>query len=198
MGFNDEIKIYNGIANGDSEILKEFYRRNFNVIRNLIVQNSGSEKDSEDVFQDALIVLYEKLKLDSFTLKCSIHTYFYGICKNIWLHKLNRSKKRSCCGQIDDTILNLRASAVDISKNEQEQLYRKHLLSLNCKCKNILFLFFEGKSMREISMLTNYSEGYVRKRKFECKKHLIKLIESDPLYKELIVPKRENLRKNVS
>ncbi|WP_438710894.1 hypothetical protein ACSTS3_19875 [Aquimarina muelleri] len=39
--------------------------------------------------------------------------------------------------------------------------------------------------MRQIAEETGYSEGYARKKKFECKKHLIERIESNPTYEEL-------------
>lgn len=200
MGQHDENAIFQGIRNGDPQILKSFYNRNFNIILSYVTRNSGNENDAEDIFQDALISLYQFLKKEeTLHLRCSIHTYFYSICRNLWISKLRRAGKVSCCGKINEIALELEPSILeDVEVKEQEQLYRKHLLSLNCKCKNILFLFFEGKSMKEISKLTNYSEGYVRKRKFECKEYLIQLIENDPMYKELMLPSRRNMRKNVS
>ncbi|MDH7445075.1 RNA polymerase sigma factor [Aquimarina sp. 2201CG14-23] len=193
MGYNDEIKIFNGIIKGNEEVLKNFYRKNFVVVKKFILQNSGNEKDAEDVFQDGLIVLYQKLNTDSVHITCSIHTYFYGICKNKWRSKLRRKHKVSCCGAIDDLMLEHHTDFIDdIEQMEREQLYRKHFSKLNCKCKRILTLFFEGKSMREIGVILNYSEGYVRKKKFECKKYLMEMIEKDPLYAELAIRSTSN------
>ncbi|WP_299315184.1 sigma-70 family RNA polymerase sigma factor [uncultured Aquimarina sp.] len=200
MGYNDEIKIFNGILKGNEKVLKDFYKRNFTVINNFILKNSGTERDSEDIFQDGLIVLYQKLKSETLDISCSIHTYFYGICKNIWRTRLRKSGKISCCGAIDD--LNLRYtmdSTEDIAQSEREELFRKHFLNLNCKCKQILILFLEGKSMRETGLITGHSEGYTRKKKFECKKKLLEMIEKDSLYSELMFRlKTDTINKEVS
>ncbi|WP_299189183.1 sigma-70 family RNA polymerase sigma factor [uncultured Aquimarina sp.] len=199
MGYNDEIKIFNGILYGNNEILKDFYKRNFIIIKSFIIKNSGTEKDAEDIFQDALVILYQKIKNDSLVLDYSIHTYFYGISKNIWMRRLSKLKKVSCCGRINDLVSDTNFSIIDnIEQRDRESLYRKYLLNLNCKCKDLLFLFFDGKSMKEIAQLTNYTEGYVRKRKFECKKHLMELIAKDPLYSELGSDKKSDIKKDVS
>jgi len=200
MGRNDEREIFEGILNGNELILKEFYNKNFESIHNYVVYNSGTENDSEDLFQDALVILFERLRKGTLQISCSIHTYFYSICKNIWRSKLRKKNKVSCCGKIDTMLLEAHAQHIDdtIEAQEREQLYRKHFDRLNCKCKRILALFFEGKSMEEIGALTDYSTGYVRKKKFECKKHLIQMIEQDPSFSELLfLPKKNQRKKNI-
>ena len=191
MGYNDEIKIFNGILEGDEQILKNFYKKNFTIIRSFVTKNSGTEKDSEDVFQDALVVIYQKLKSNSLaTIQCSIHTYFYGVCKNIWSVRLRKKQKISSCESIDDLVLEMKETILDdIEQRDKELLFRKYFSNLNCKCKKILLLFFEGKSMKEIGLKINSSEGYARKKKFECKKILTEMIENDPLFSELSVAK---------
>ncbi|KAA1243211.1 RNA polymerase sigma factor [Aquimarina sp. RZ0] len=192
MGRNDEIRIFNGIINGDDEVLKSFYKKNFKRIRNFVVMNSGTEVDSEDVFQDALIVLYQKLKSDPSSIHCSIHTFFYGVCKNIWRSKLRKKSNLPFIGDSDNLILDVNANIIeDIEKQERENLFRKHFLKLNNSCRQILTLYFEGKSVREIAMITKYSEGNVRKKKFESKKLLMSMIENDPLYREFVFQNKE-------
>ncbi|WP_299441682.1 sigma-70 family RNA polymerase sigma factor [uncultured Aquimarina sp.] len=200
MGYNDEIKIFNGIIKGNEKVLKDFYERNFTVINSFIIKNSGTERDSEDIFQDALITLYQKLKSDSLVINCSIHTYFYGVCKNMWRTRLRKKSRMSCCGPIDDLKLEDNTNIIkDIEQSEREQLFRKHFVNLNCKCKQILTLFLEGKSMREIGLITGHSEGYVRKKKFESKKQLLEMIEKDSLFSELMfISKAKTVNKEVS
>ncbi len=72
-----------------------------------------------------------------------------------------------------------------INDREKQLLFQKHFMKLGTACQNILLHFFNGKSMMEISYLMNYSKGYSRKKKFECKKKLLEMIEADPLYREL-------------
>ncbi|GGX24446.1 RNA polymerase sigma factor [Aquimarina muelleri] len=187
MIYKDQV-IIDGIITGDEKILTCFYKENIQYIQGYILRNRGNTEDVEDVFQDALVVLYQKLKSGLLELKVPIKTYFYGICKNLWRNRLRKKKKliiedrenRFDVG-IDDPIM------VDIENQEREHLYRKHFQKLSTDNKKILSLFFEGRSMLEISKVIGCSETYTRKKKFQAKKELLKMIEKDPMYKELRV-----------
>ncbi|MBQ0741447.1 sigma-70 family RNA polymerase sigma factor, partial [Aquimarina celericrescens] len=79
-------------------------------------------------------------------------------CKNLWRNRLRKKKKliiedrenRFDVG-IDDPIM------VDIENQEREHLYRKHFQKLSTDNKKILSLFFEGRSMLEISKVIGCS-----------------------------------------
>ncbi|EZH74783.1 hypothetical protein ATO12_08565 [Aquimarina atlantica] len=179
-------EILRGILAGDRAVIKTFYKENFNYIRGYVVQNSGSKEDVEDVFQDALMILYEKLESGPLELHASLRTYFFAICKNLWKKRLRKKSKVfttdtvfEISEELDDDILQR------IENQDREHIYHKYFLQLSATCQKLLSLVFEEKSMRQIAEKTGYSEGYARKKKFECKKHLMDRIESDPAYKEL-------------
>jgi len=187
MSTTEDYKILEGIAAGDATVIKEFYKKNYAYIKRHILQNSGVDTDAEDVFQDALMVIYQKSILDSLELQVSIKTYFYAVCKNIWRNRLRKKSKE----MVDTNLVNTSSGITDViledlENIEREQLYRKHFLSMSDRCREILNLFFAGNSMKEIALLIDSSEGYARKKKFECKETLIKMIEKDPIYLELI------------
>lgn len=179
-------EILKGILAGDRAIIKNFYKDNFKYIRGYVLQNSGNKEDVEDVFQDALVLLYQKLESDSLELTTTLRTYFFAICKNLWKKRLQKKSKVlttdtvfEISEELDDDILQR------IENQDREHVYRKYFLQLSAACQKLLSLVFEEKSMRQIAEETGYSEGYARKKKFECKKHLIERIESDPTYEEL-------------
>ncbi|WP_299897850.1 sigma-70 family RNA polymerase sigma factor [uncultured Aquimarina sp.] len=177
-------EILNGIVENDRVIIKAFYRDNLKYIRKYIIQNSGNKEDVEDVFQDAMVVLYEKLLSNNLKLTVRLKTYFFGICKNLWKQRL--AKKRSIFltntlqeGEMQDTTIE------DLTNQERGNLYRKYFVSLSLACQQLLELVFEDKSMREIAEITGYSELYCRRKKYKCKKSLMEQIENDPLYDEV-------------
>lgn len=183
---NKDQVIIAGIIDGDERILTCFYKENIQYIQGYILRNSGNPEDVEDVFQDALVVLYQKLRSGLLELRVPIKTYFYGICKNLWRNRLKKKKKLI----INDEQYHFEKGThdsliTDIENQEREHLYRKHFQKLSTDNKKLLSLFFEGRSMKEISKITGYSEGYTRKKKFEAKKKLLKMIEKDPMYNEL-------------
>ncbi|WP_103866019.1 RNA polymerase sigma factor [Aquimarina sp. I32.4] len=183
---NKDQVIITGIIEGDEKVLTSFYKENIRYIQGYILNNCGNPEDVEDVFQDALVVLYQKLGSGLLELKVPVKTYFYGICKNLWRNRLKKKKKITYDNEqyrfekgTDDSLIN------DIENQEREHLYRKYFQKLSSGNKKLLSLFFEGRSMKEISKITGYSEGYARKKKFEAKRQLLKMIEQDPIYKEL-------------
>ncbi|MBW1295303.1 RNA polymerase sigma factor [Aquimarina litoralis] len=190
MSTNEERKILDGIRDGNEQAIKVFYQNNYSYIKSYILNNSGDTRDAEDVFQDALVVIYEKLKEGSLNIheNVTVRSYLYGVCKNLWLSRLRKRKK-----MIVDPGIIKENEGTDISiseeleKKEREHLYRKYFLALSDSCKEILRLVFDGKSMKEIASITKYSEGHARKKKYDCKKSLIEKLEKDPMYKELKV-----------
>ncbi len=193
MSNTKDQKILEGIVAGDEVILKTFYKNNLRYVRGYILKNSGNEADVEDVFQDALVFLYQKLKTDTLELHSSLSTYFYGVCKNIWRNRLRKNRKMVIVDDIsEDTEIENPSILKEIEDKEREHVYRKYFINLSGTCREVLTLLFEGNSMKEIAKTTGYSEGYTRKKKFECKKSLIEMIEKDPIYKELqLTPEKE-------
>ena len=183
----EEHKILEGIAAGDEAIIKTFYKKNLPYIRQYVLHNSGNEEDVEDVFQDALVFVYQKLKTGSLELHASLRTYFYAVCKNMWRNRLRRNKKFVVTKEVANIPEQLNITVIEeLTYRERQQVYRKYFLKLNDSCRQVLTLVFEGKSMKEIAKVTGYSEGYTRKKKFECKRSLIEMIEKDSVYRELI------------
>ncbi|WP_299182841.1 sigma-70 family RNA polymerase sigma factor [uncultured Aquimarina sp.] len=186
MSINEERKILEGIAAGDAKVIRSFYKDNYNYIKGYILKNSGDDVDVEDVFQDAMIVIYQKLKSGTLEMNVSIRTYLYAVCKNIWRSRLRKKKKLIVDNDAIEANEEIEASiAEDIENREREHVYRKYFLKLSDSCKELLNLVFDRNSMKEIANITGYSDGYTRKKKFECKKSLLEKIEKDPMYKEL-------------
>lgn len=186
MNKNDR-KVIAGIKKGDHKVLLQFYKDHFHYIRGYIIQNSGTKQDVEDVFQDALLLLYQKIDKDALQLTVALKTYFYAICKNLWKQRLEKKGKMPSQDiEVVDRYFDEKDDFLeDWHQKEEQRLYAKHLARLSNACKELLELVFVGKSMRDIAIAMNYTEGSARKKKFECKKSLMKRIEQDPLYQEI-------------
>ncbi|MBI3483274.1 MAG: sigma-70 family RNA polymerase sigma factor, partial [Bacteroidetes bacterium] len=73
--------------------LKQLYRENYVMILKLVVNNSGTEDEAKDVYQEAIIHFYERLSLTEFELTCKIKTYLYAVCRKLWLQRLSHRNK---------------------------------------------------------------------------------------------------------
>jgi len=180
-------KIIQGIIVGDEVILKAFYKKNLPLVHKYILQHKGRPEDVEDVFQDSLVLVYHKLRNGSLQINTSIHSYFIEVCKNKWRNQVRKQQRM----RYDDLLIerepDTKESIINtLTQEDKEQLYRKHLAVLKEDHKNILQLFLEGKSMREIANITGYTEGYTRKKKFMIKQCLLGTIKKDAAYWELV------------
>ncbi len=73
--------------------LKQLYRENYVMILKLVVNNSGTEEEAKDVYQEAIIHFYERLSQTEFELTCKIKTYLYAVCRKLWLQRLAQRNK---------------------------------------------------------------------------------------------------------
>jgi len=100
----NEHSLLKGLANNDSSAVETLYKRHFGMIQHFVTNNNGSFDDARDIFQEAMIALYEKVQNDSFTLTCQIKTYLFSICKNLWLKRLQQMGKYSSPLSSEDKI----------------------------------------------------------------------------------------------
>jgi len=181
--FSDK-ELIEGIKNRNNNRLVYIYRMYFPMICNHILKNNGKQEDAEDIFQDAMIIIYKKIIINKLTLTCALKTYIFGVCRNLWLQQLTKKKKI----QIDDSI-NMEDDFEIVIDNlpdfEKEKLFYKHYNKLNIKCRKLLDLFFRKTPVAEIAKQLNLSVSNVKTSKFRCKEELFKSIKNDPMYKSL-------------
>jgi DNA-binding NarL/FixJ family response regulator len=72
-----------------------------------------------------------------------------------------------------------------MTQARRRQVFKSHLSSLGEDCQQVLKLFFEGKSLKEIAGQMGFTAAYAKKRKFICQQKLIASIEQDVLFREL-------------
>jgi len=179
-------EIVHGIKSRDNTILHYVYKTFFPIIREFVTRNYGKTDDAKDVFQEALIVIFRKTKEDDFTLHSSFTNYLYTVSRFIWLKMLQRKKLMN--EKLTEIMRPLEMESdeiLDIEASMERKLYQYYFSKLGKDCKEILTMFYNDMSFKEIALnLGKSSEEYVRKRKHACKEQLIKMIKSDPEVRE--------------
>jgi RNA polymerase sigma factor (sigma-70 family) len=179
-------EIIDGIRNKDNAILLYIYKTFYPMIRELVVRNSGKSDDAQDVFQEAMVVIFRKSHEEEFKMHSSFTNYLYTISRFIWLKILKR--KRVFREKITDLIRPIDMETediLDIEVSMERKVYQHYFAKLGKDCREILTMFYNEMSFREIAVkLGKASEEYVRKRKHDCKEHLILMIKSDPEVKD--------------
>ncbi len=177
-----------GILQGDADVLRHIFKTTFPLISKTIREQGGSEEDARDVFQEAIVVIYSKAQSPDFSIQFQFNTYFTAVCRNLWRNR--QTKKSASHVTITDDVKLLAGSdnlELDYLTMERQRVFDAAFVQLGADCQKLLQLFFEKTPMSEIALLMGFaSEGYARRRKFQCKHFLVELVRNQPEYQELI------------
>ena len=166
-------EIIEHIKAGDERSLDYLYQQHYKMMTKLVLKNSGTEDEAKDVYQDALIVFWQKVKNDNLVLTSKISTYLYSVCLNLWRKELDR-KKRLSNEEVDANVI------IDFDQKERIEIVNKVIQELGGTCKKVLTLYyFDGLSMTDIANELGFANADTAKtKKYKCKKELDKKIKS--------------------
>ena len=171
------------IRGGDERALAHLYRLHWPMVSHFVLQNSGCEDDAQDVYQEGVMVFYEKVRDGSLELSCQIKTYLYAVCRRLWLKRLT-SKSRFGVRLLDDEehgpYLNTGAEDDVLAAEEQDRRFAtmgEALNSLGEPCNSLLEGFYLlDKSMQDLTAEFGYTNAdNAKNQKYKCLVRLKKL-----------------------
>ncbi|MBT1697293.1 sigma-70 family RNA polymerase sigma factor [Fulvivirgaceae bacterium PWU4] len=68
------------------------YESAFPVVGKFVSSRGGTFQDAKDIFQDALVIFYEKTREGNLSVEVSDEAYVLGIAKHLWIRKFNHDK----------------------------------------------------------------------------------------------------------
>lgn len=153
-----------------------------------IKMKGGTEEDAADIFQEAVLILIEKVKTGKFRGESSIKTFFVGIARNLWLfekrtreRRLSRELHYSISEDTPITIEDLEIGERVFSKSNTDaiQTMFRHVGEI---CSKILIgFYYENSSMKTLLQRFHFdNEQVLRNRKARCMKKLKKLLTEQP------------------
>ena len=177
-GIPTDSEVILGILNNSESVLKRLYIAYFPMILQLIINNNGSADDAKDIYQEAIIVVYNKVKTGDFELSSKLKTYIYSVCRRLWLKRLSQMNRYS--GDIRDFQEYL-SDDEDIEKqNDRDIQFNKMgnaLQLLGEPCKTIIEDFYiHNRSMQDICESFGYTNAdNAKTQKYKCLQRLKKL-----------------------
>ncbi len=132
----------------------------------------------QDIYHDAIIVLYEKIIAGNFVLTSSIQSYLNSICRNQILNRYKKIKihvvhneeyDESVKDWLDDDIEQINENKLNATINALEKIK-----TLGGKCYEILKrYYYENHSMEKIAIDLDYTNAAnVKNQKARCQKKL--------------------------
>lgn len=182
----EDKKIIALIRAGKREKPIAFLYKEYPKIEAHALQMGLSKEVAQEIFNDSLILLIEKVEHPQFVLSSKLSTFLYGI--NHFLVK-NELKKQQKSSNIEWTeVLEFSESILEYDFEKEEKLKRMEavLAQISEKCQQIVRLFyFERKSMDAIAAELKFtSMNSAKTQKYKCIEQAIALAKSTPNYTE--------------
>jgi RNA polymerase sigma factor (sigma-70 family) len=181
ISFSDE-DIIAQIQAGNERSLNALYDKCKSKAIRFLTINGADYETAQDIFQDAMVLFYEKVRKGNFEQRSTIQTYLNSVCRNIFLNIIRGEKeiKIPLDIVIDINILD----TIDVYEEEKEIRISKietELLNLKNKggkCFEMLYAYFyEGKNMKEIAKQFEYTDAdNAKHQKARCQKQLKEMV----------------------
>lgn len=158
--------------------LTRLYRRTFPLVRRLVLRHGGTEQDAQDVFQDALVIFYEKAVGGTLVLTASASTYLVSISRNLWRQELSRRNRNVSVEWTAEAEAQLADEPVVASAEAFSVV--EYVEKLGEKCKSILLSFYYFQQpLEQIAATHHYrSVRSATVQKFKCLERLRKSVRA--------------------
>lgn len=173
-----ERSLLEGLAREDKDAIEQIYKDNYNMVQSLILNNSGTSDDAADIFQEAMIVLFEKAKNPDFELNCHLKTYIYSVCRRLWLKKLQQAQRFIKQSDELEQVVPVEEELELHEKRQQDFSIMENAMSkIGEPCKSLLEAYYiQKKQMQQIATEFGYTNAdNAKTQKYKCLVRLKKL-----------------------
>jgi len=165
-----------GLRTGNNEILAALYKKYYQLVLKLIVNNNGNHEAAQDIYQETVIVLYENVQKTGFELKCQLQTYIYSVARRLWLKQLKKNGRTFLMKEDEENEVADVAGDVEAFEAREEEIVQmnKSLAQLGEPCATLIREFYVNrKSMEEIAGQFGYTNANNAKtQKYKCLQRL--------------------------
>lgn len=150
--------------------LISLYQDAFPLVARHISRMGGSFEEAKDLFQDALIIYYEKVERTEVVLKYSEKSYLFGIARHLWNKHYKESSYQVPLDQFGAGF----DEGLELSDPGYEEISAPRLMRLlqtaGQKCMELLSAFYyERMDMKEIASRFGFSGSRsATVQKFKC------------------------------
>jgi RNA polymerase sigma-70 factor (ECF subfamily) len=178
-------------VNNDFDLIKRFVEGDESSFNRLVIKYqekiywharrmTGNHLDADEIVQEVLIVLYNKL--NTFEFNSSFYTWLYTITNTRSINYLKKKSLRSFFSL--DEIINKKSNEKDIIDNIDEkqklEIVEKALQKLPIKQRQVFIMRnFDELSYEEISKITGKSIGALKANHFNALNKIKELVKNE-------------------
>jgi len=172
----------------DREVLAAMYREIYPKVARYVTGNSGSEDDSKDVFQEAILVFYQLVITERYNRIQDITGFLIKVSRNIWINKVKRTKKEVSVELLAEHEDYAPSPLISMIMNEKWSAYHILFNNLGSKCREMLtYSIYQKLSMKEIALKMSLSnENAAKTQNYRCKQKLMEIVSANKDLKDLL------------
>ncbi len=164
------------LRRSDERIIREIYKLHATQTIRWVVARGGSSDDAQDIFQEALVAIFEKAQNADFVLSCPLGALLHVICSRKWVDSI-RQKNRDAGVRKKEEIRYETEAEGDVLVEAEEMLadQAKHtrlrvaFLQISELCQRLLTLLSNGtKPLEAAELLQMNSVDTLYRRKNAC------------------------------
>lgn len=150
--------------------LTTLYKNAFPLVARHISRMGGSLDEARDIFQDALIIYYEKTVRAELSLEYSDKAYLFGIVRHLWNKRYKQNEKQISIDELDADL----DEQAGLFSSEDREIVTSRLFQLlqsaGKKCMQLLSAFYyEQLKMEGIAERFGFSGARsATVQKFKC------------------------------
>jgi RNA polymerase sigma factor (sigma-70 family) len=134
------------------KLFTALYEEAFPVLAKYISKMGGSFEEAKDVFQDALVIFYEKTQAGGFVIEVNDKSYLLGIAKHLYLKRYRLEKQTESIDAATTALVD-----IEQPKPAAERLLR-FLEAAGKKCMDMLqAYYYDKRPLTEIADSFGYS-----------------------------------------
>jgi len=173
-----DYQLLKGLATHSTEALEHLYAAYYPMALQLVSLNSGNQEDARDIFQEAVIVIYEKSRDGTFELHCRLRTFLYSVCRHLWLKKLQQRGRNIQLGRETEDLVSVDSDLEEqLWKDKQFTLMKSAMEQLGEPCRTILEDYYLNRlTMQDIVEKYGYTNSdNAKNQKYKCLMRLKKI-----------------------
>jgi len=159
-----------GLLRNDPTVIRSLYAVHYSAVRQYVLKNSGTADDAQDVFQDAVTVLWMQVKEGRFNTNAEPDPggFLFRVAKFKWLDVVRSAAHRNM------RVLHNENSVPHVLEGDhdiEERILRLREVygKLDDKCRQVLDQFyFERKDLASIAADMGVEEESIRTIKYRC------------------------------
>jgi DNA-directed RNA polymerase specialized sigma24 family protein len=157
------------------KLFTALYKNAFPAVAGFVSSKGGTFQDAKDIFQDALVIFYEKTAEGNLAVTVSEEAYVLGIAKHLWIRKFNRDKSTLYLSDFEAAI----SIPDDYFPTVESGRLVSFLARAGRKCMELLQAFYYDKrSVNNITDAFGYSNTHsATVQKFKCLEKIRDLVK---------------------